>query len=65
MQIFLSCVISAMQYLRKYEFHQLVTILVIQASVQNLVTRITTVLDNLIVAPDAAELVSMVNVKYM
>lgn len=65
MQIFLSCVISAMQYLGKYEFHQLVTILVIQASVQNLVTRITTVLDNLIVAPDAAELVSMVNVKYM
>ena len=63
MQIFLSCVISAMQYLGKYEFHQLVTILVIQASVQNLVTRITTVLDNLIVAPDAAELVSMVNVK--
>lgn len=57
--------ISAMQYLGKYEFHQLVTILVIQASVQNLVTRITTVLDNLIVAPDAAELVSMVNVKYM
>lgn len=65
MQIFLSCVLSAMQYLGKYEFHQLVTILVIQASVQNLVTRITTVLDNLIVAPDAAELVSMVNVKYM
>lgn len=65
MQIFLSCVISAMQYLGKYEFHQLVTIFVIQASVQNLVTRITTVLDNLIVAPDAAELVSMVNVKYM
>lgn len=65
MQIFLSCVMSAMQYLGKYEFHQLVTILVIQASVQNLVTRITTVLDNLIVAPDAAELVSMVNVKYM
>ena len=65
MQIFLSCVILAMQYLGKYEFHQLVTILVIQASVQNLVTRITTVLDNLIVAPDAAELVSMVNVKYM
>ena len=57
--------ISAMQYLGKYEFHQLVIILVIQASVQNLVTRITTVLDNLIVAPDAAELVSMVNVKYM
>lgn len=54
-----------MQYLGKYEFHQLVTILVIQASVQNLVTRITTVLDNLIVAPDAAELVSMVNVKCM
>ena len=65
MQIFLSCVISAMQYLGKYEFHQLVSILVIQASVQNLVTRITTVLDNLIVAPDAAELVSMVNVKYI
>lgn len=65
MQIFLSCVMSAMQYLGKYEFHQLITILVIQASVQNLVTRITTVLDNLIVAPDAAELVSMVNVKYM
>lgn len=65
MQIFLSCVISAMQYLGKYEFHQLVTILVIQASVQNLVTRITTVLDNLIVAPDAAELVSTVNVKWL
>ena len=65
MQIFLSCVISAMHYLGKYEFHQLVTILVIQASVQNLVTRITTVLDNLIVAPDAAELVSTVNVKWL
>ena len=65
MQIFLSCVILAMQYLGKYEFHQLVTILVIQASVQNLVTRITTVLDNLIVAPDAAELVSTVNVKWL
>ena len=56
---------SAMQYLGKCEFHQLVTILVIQASVQNLVTRITTVLDNLIVAPDAAELVSTVNVKWL
>ena len=65
MQIFLSCVISAMQYLGKYEFNQLVTILVIQASVQNLVTRITAVLDNLIVAPDAAELVSTVNVKWL
>ena len=54
-----------MQYLGKYEFNQLVTILVIQASVQNLVTRITAVLDNLIVAPDAAELVSTVNVKWL
>ena len=29
-----------------------------QASVQNLVTKVTTVLDNLIVTPEAADLVS-------
>ena len=35
-----------------------------QAAVQNLVTKVTTVLDNLIVTPDAAELVSRLTCSY-
>ena len=35
-----------------------------QASVQNLVTKVTTVLDNLIVTPEAADLVSTMMWKY-
>lgn len=35
-----------------------------QAAVQNLVTKVTTVLDNLIVTPDAAELVSIVGLYF-
>ena len=45
-------------------FTAFILIVILQAAVQNLVTKVTTVLDNLIVTPDAAELVSIVDLSF-